>query len=64
MAIGGALRLPMVAEGVERPEQVEGLLALGCELAQGYLLAPPLPADEARTLLCERFVSGAGGVGQ
>ncbi|GLC24203.1 putative bifunctional diguanylate cyclase/phosphodiesterase [Roseisolibacter agri] len=46
VAIGGALRLPMVAEGVERPEQVEGLLALGCELAQGFHFARPMPASE------------------
>ncbi len=46
VAIGGALRLPMVAEGVERPEQVDGLLALGCELAQGFHFARPMPAAE------------------
>ena len=39
-----------VAEGVEEPEQVEALVALGCTLAQGYLFSPPLdPVDlEAR----------------
>jgi len=64
VSIATGVGVRVVAEGVETEEQRACLQALGCELAQGYLLAPPLPADEARTLLCERFVSGAGGVGQ
>lgn len=35
-----------VAEGVETTEQAAELQALGCELAQGYLYAPPRPAEE------------------
>ena len=41
-----ALSLQVVAEGVERPEQFEALRSLGCDLAQGYLFSPPLPAAE------------------
>jgi EAL domain-containing protein (putative c-di-GMP-specific phosphodiesterase class I) len=41
-----ALSLQVVAEGVERPEQLEALRSLGCDLAQGYLFSPPLPAAE------------------
>jgi EAL domain-containing protein (putative c-di-GMP-specific phosphodiesterase class I) len=36
--------LPVVAEGVERPAQLETLRRLGCPLAQGYLLGRPGPA--------------------
>ena len=36
------LDLGCVAEGVERPEQHERLKELGCEYAQGFLLARPL----------------------
>jgi EAL domain-containing protein (putative c-di-GMP-specific phosphodiesterase class I) len=35
-----------VAEGVETPEQLAALGSMGCEYAQGFLLARPLPFDE------------------
>jgi EAL domain-containing protein (putative c-di-GMP-specific phosphodiesterase class I) len=35
-----------VAEGIERPEQLRTLKALGCDVGQGYLLSAPLEADE------------------
>jgi diguanylate cyclase (GGDEF)-like protein len=38
-----ALSLTVVAEGIERPEQLEALRSLGCDLAQGYLFSPPEP---------------------
>jgi diguanylate cyclase (GGDEF)-like protein/PAS domain S-box-containing protein len=38
------LGLRCVAEGVERPAQYARLKGLGCELAQGYLLAAPMSA--------------------
>jgi len=41
-----SLRLRTVAEGVETAAQLETLRALGCEMAQGYFLAPPMPADQ------------------
>ena len=43
--LGHALGLKVVAEGVENKETYELLAALGCDLAQGYCLSPPLPAD-------------------
>ncbi|OBS09365.1 EAL domain-containing protein [Acidihalobacter prosperus] len=39
------LDLDVVAEGVESVEQGELLLQLGCQVAQGYLISHPLPAD-------------------
>ncbi len=48
--LGLALDMRVVAEGLEEPEQLETLLRLGCSLGQGYLLARPLPAEEARRL--------------
>jgi EAL domain-containing protein (putative c-di-GMP-specific phosphodiesterase class I) len=46
LALGDALDLRTVAEGVEHPEQADALRALGCRFAQGYLFARPLvPAD-------------------
>jgi EAL domain-containing protein (putative c-di-GMP-specific phosphodiesterase class I) len=40
-----SLGLTCVAEGIERPEQLEHLRALGCDFVQGFLLGVPLPAD-------------------
>ncbi|MEY2476406.1 MAG: hypothetical protein QOG87_1721 [Actinomycetota bacterium] len=41
------LHLRTVAEGIERPDQVGKLQAMGCHSGQGYYFAHPLPADEA-----------------
>ncbi|MDQ7733830.1 EAL domain-containing protein [Halomonas sp. SpR1] len=36
---------PMLAEGVETLEHAKALMALGCDLAQGYGIARPMPAE-------------------
>jgi EAL domain-containing protein (putative c-di-GMP-specific phosphodiesterase class I) len=41
-----ALRLRTVAEGVENESQRRFLARCGCDMAQGYLWSPALPADE------------------
>lgn len=41
-----ALGLAVVAEGVERPTQLEALSELGCDYAQGYLFSRPVPAAD------------------
>ena len=51
LRLAGDLRATAVAEGVERPEQVEALRALGCALAQGHHFArAETPAAIARLL--------------
>jgi diguanylate cyclase (GGDEF)-like protein/PAS domain S-box-containing protein len=44
VAMGHALGLDVVAEGVESGESLRPLRELGCDLAQGFLFAPPEPA--------------------
>jgi diguanylate cyclase (GGDEF)-like protein len=45
--LGAALDLTVVAEGIEHPEQIEALRALGCELGQGYYYGLPTDAHVA-----------------
>ncbi len=47
IGIARTLGLSTVAEGAERPEQRDALVALGCEYIQGYLFAEPMPPDRA-----------------
>jgi diguanylate cyclase (GGDEF)-like protein/PAS domain S-box-containing protein len=42
--VGHDLGIEVVAEGIERPEQLELLRAMGCGLGQGYLVARPTTA--------------------
>ena len=46
-----SLHMNVVAEGVERQEQLDSLLTYGCDLVQGYLLGRPLPKKEALEFL-------------
>jgi EAL domain len=42
--VGHDLGIEVVAEGIERAEQLELLRAMGCGLGQGYLVARPTTA--------------------
>ena len=46
LTLGSDLGLIVVAEGVERLEQVEALERLGCQLGQGFVFSPPRPLAE------------------
>ena len=48
--LAAAMNMVTVAEGIERPAQLERVRDLGCDFAQGFLLASPMDAGEARTL--------------
>jgi diguanylate cyclase (GGDEF)-like protein/PAS domain S-box-containing protein len=51
VAMASALSLPVVAEGVETAEQVSRLQALGCDVAQGFYFARPVPPEEIDALV-------------
>ena len=51
LALAEGLSLRVVAEGVETLAQRDFLGRIGCEVLQGYLYSPPLPAREMRHLL-------------
>jgi diguanylate cyclase (GGDEF)-like protein len=53
--LGRNLDLSVVAEGVESAAVWEQLVELGCDSAQGYFLAKPLPANELTTWLGGRL---------
>ena len=55
LALADALDLAVIAEGVERPEQHEMLLSLGCTVFQGFLLGRPLELDQARQMAEKRW---------
>ncbi len=45
------LGLEVIADGVEKREQLDYLKVLGCEFAQGFYVSAPVTAEEARALL-------------
>ena len=51
--LGSALGLRVVAEGVQDVECWNRLVDLGCDQAQGMLLAPPMPAAQVTDWLLE-----------
>jgi diguanylate cyclase (GGDEF)-like protein len=51
LGMAAALGMRVVAEGVETEGQLERLVALGCDYAQGFHLARPLPIGELEALL-------------
>ena len=54
LRLGETLGLVTIAEGVERPDQLDALRRLGCRLAQGYLFAEPLTAEAFEAWLLAR----------
>lgn len=60
ITLGHSLQLKVIAEGVESPGQLDWLRQAGCDEYQGYLAAPPLPADEFARFARARALTPAG----
>ncbi|RAY12370.1 GGDEF domain-containing protein [Actinomadura craniellae] len=58
--LGSDLGLTVVAEGIERPEQLELLREMGCPRGQGFLVARPMAAGRAESLVRTGLQGGAG----
>ncbi len=58
IGLARGLGLDVVAEGVEKQSQLNFLAREGCSACQGYLLCPPLPADEFERWLALRSKPG------
>ncbi|MCB0915694.1 MAG: diguanylate cyclase [Actinobacteria bacterium] len=50
VSMAHALGLSVIAEGVEDPRDLEFLKTVGCDAAQGYLLAKPMPLADLQQL--------------
>ncbi len=55
LSLARNLRIGVVAEGVERPEQLEQLRQMACDSAQGYLFSKPVPRAEVEAIF-ERYL--------
>ena len=53
IALGSSLGLPIVAEGIETPEQLRVLRHLGCGMGQGFLFGRPASAEVMGARLVE-----------
>jgi EAL domain-containing protein (putative c-di-GMP-specific phosphodiesterase class I) len=58
ISLGHALRMEVVAEGVETEAQSQLLRLLRCDQIQGYLVSRPLPGEAMKTWL--KSIEGAG----
>lgn len=54
--LGHALGLKVVAEGVEKLYSWNALAGLGCDLVQGYYVAPPIPEPEFTAWVADRIM--------
>lgn len=47
IGLAKTLNIEVLAEGIESPDEIDWLRAEGCDAVQGYIIAKPMPADDA-----------------
>ncbi|HVH65448.1 MAG TPA: EAL domain-containing protein [Candidatus Acidoferrum sp.] len=60
IGLANSLSLMTIGEGVEKPEQLAALNAMGCQAGQGFYFAKPLDHDAMDDLLASCIQSGTG----
>jgi EAL domain-containing protein (putative c-di-GMP-specific phosphodiesterase class I) len=53
-----SLRIDVIAEGIETPEQLAAVPQLGCRCGQGFAFGRPTPADRMEQVFRRSFVTG------
>lgn len=56
IALAHTFKRTTVAEGVETAQHIQALQKLGCDIAQGYGIARPMPASEVVNW-CQNFAA-------
>ena len=51
VAMAQSLNMTVIAEGIETGKQFKMLRDMGCDVAQGYLFSPAIPAEEFAQLV-------------
>jgi diguanylate cyclase (GGDEF)-like protein/PAS domain S-box-containing protein len=59
ISLAKALRLDTTAEGIETPEQLAMLRALGCDDIQGFLISRPMPGNQVAPFLAQNIARPA-----
>ncbi len=60
IALARTLNLTTVAEGVETEDQLKLVREMGCDEAQGYIIARPMPASQLEKLLADNASAQQG----
>ena len=64
MTMSRSMKLETVAEGIERAGQADTLLAMRCDLGQGYLWSRPVTAEALRELVAASPVPAQRAAGE
>ena len=57
VSLGRGIGLKVIAEGVENQQQLDFLAECGCDMYQGFLFSPALPAPAFESLVAQQFAA-------